>query len=134
MRHIPRASASVATIGNPSGIAATASAIAASTIQERILILRQSDSADERSQDQRDPDELAGEARELLLERRDFRLGFFDELRNVTEFGAIAGGRHDADAAASRNGRALKSMEARSETRVGSTRAGLSYRRSSIPR
>jgi hypothetical protein len=37
MRHMPRASASVATIGKPSGIAATASAIAASTIRKGSL-------------------------------------------------------------------------------------------------
>ncbi len=37
MRHMPRASASVATIGRPSGIAATASAIAASTIRKASL-------------------------------------------------------------------------------------------------
>ena len=37
MRHMPRASASVATIGKPSGMAATASAIAASTIRKGSL-------------------------------------------------------------------------------------------------
>ncbi len=35
MRHMPRARASVATIGRPSGMAATASAIAASTFRRR---------------------------------------------------------------------------------------------------
>ena len=37
IRHMPRASASVATIGNPSGIAATASAMADSTIRKASL-------------------------------------------------------------------------------------------------
>ena len=37
MRHMPRASARVATIGSPSGIAATASAIAASTMRNGSL-------------------------------------------------------------------------------------------------
>ena len=37
MRHMPRASASVATIGRPSGMAATASAIAASIIRKASL-------------------------------------------------------------------------------------------------
>ena len=47
--------------------------------EKRVFTLRQSDSTDERSQDKRQPHELAGKPRKLFLKRRDLWLGPFNE-------------------------------------------------------
>ena len=112
MRHMPRASAKVATIGRPSGIAATASAIAASTMRKASLPVARPIAGDQRGQDQGGPDELAGKARKLLLQRRASRFGLLDQLGDSPKLGLQAG-RHDyANAAAACDGGALEQHRA----------------------
>ena len=91
---MPRASATLATIGRPSGTAATTSATPVSTIRSKIAPGEDADDGGHGGDDHDHDEKPARQAVQPLLQRRHFFLGFLGELRDVTELGVHAC-RHD---------------------------------------
>ncbi len=93
-RRAPRASKTVTTAGNASGMAATARLIAVSAISSSGLAAQYADCKDQRTDRQHDNRQPLAERRQPLLQRRRAALGSTKQHGNLTEFGLLAGG-HD---------------------------------------